>query len=80
MKENIFWFIAGTLVAVVAFMVSNDIAYGQVTENLTAQPVLNEWVKIVSPIDGQQVSIFELFYLQQSDFQRLVSTILQWNS
>jgi len=42
MKQNIYWFIPGTFVAVIAFMASSNIVYGQVTENLTAQPVLNE--------------------------------------
>jgi hypothetical protein len=59
MKQNIFWFIVGTFVAVIAFMASNHIAYGQGTENLAAQPVSNESVKIVSPIEGQQVPLGE---------------------
>jgi hypothetical protein len=59
MKQFIFWCIVGTFVAVIAFMMSNDIAYGQGTENLAAQPVSNESVKIVSPIDGQQVPVGE---------------------
>jgi hypothetical protein len=59
MKQNIFWFIVGTFVAGIAFMASNHIAYGQGTENLAAQPVSNESVKIVSPIEGQQVPIGE---------------------
>jgi hypothetical protein len=57
MKQNIFWFIVGTLVAFIGFMTSNDIAYGQVTKNLAAQPVSNESVKIVSPAEGQQVPV-----------------------
>jgi hypothetical protein len=57
MKQNIFSFIVGTLVAVIAFMISNDIAYGQGTENLAAHPVSNESVKIVTPIEGQQVPV-----------------------
>ena len=59
MKQNIFWFVAGTFIVVIAFMVSNDISYGQVTEDLAPQPVSNESVKIVSPIEGQQVPIGE---------------------
>jgi hypothetical protein len=59
MEQNIFWFVAGTFIAVIAFMVSNDISYGQVTENLAPQPVSNESVKIVSPVDGQQVPLGE---------------------
>ena len=59
MKQNIFWFVASTFVAVIAFMVSNDISYGQITEDLAPQPVSNESVKIVSPIEGQQVPIGE---------------------
>jgi hypothetical protein len=59
MKQNIFWFVAGTFVAVIAFMVSNDISYGQVTEGLTPQPVSNESVKIASPMEGQQVPVGE---------------------
>ena len=59
MKQNIFWFVAGTFIVVIAFMVSNHIAYGQGTENLVAQPVSNESVKIVSPIEGQQVPVGE---------------------
>lgn len=39
MKQNIFWVVAGTFGALIALMISNDIAYGQVTENLAAQPV-----------------------------------------
>ena len=59
MKQNIFWFVAGTFIAVIAFMVSNDISYGQVTEDLAPQPVSNESVKIVSPVEGQQVPLGE---------------------
>ena len=59
MKQNIFWLIVGTFVAITAFIASNHIAYGQGTENLTAQPVSNESVKIVSPIEGQQVPLGE---------------------
>jgi hypothetical protein len=59
MEQNIFWFVAGTFIAVIAFMVSNDISYGQVTENLAPQPVSNESVKIVSPVEGQQVPLGE---------------------
>jgi len=59
MKQNIFWFVAGTFIAVIAFMVSNDISYGQVTEDLAPQPASNESVKIVSPVEGQQVPIGE---------------------
>ena len=57
MKQNIFWFIIGTIIAISGFMASNNFAYGQVTENLTAQPVLNEWIKIINPIEGQQVPV-----------------------
>jgi hypothetical protein len=57
MKQNIFWFIAGTIIAISGFMASNNFAYGQVTENLTAQPVLNEWIKIINPIEGQLVPV-----------------------
>jgi hypothetical protein len=57
MKQNIFWVVAGTFVALIALMISIDIAYGQVTENLAAQPVSNESVKIVSPVEGQQVPV-----------------------
>ena len=59
MKQNIFWLIVGTFVSITAFIASNHIAYGQGTENLTAQPVSNESVKIVSPIEGQQVPLGE---------------------
>jgi hypothetical protein len=59
MKQNIFWFVAGTFVAVIAFMASNDISYGQVTEDLAPQPVSNESVKITSPTEGQQVPVGE---------------------
>jgi hypothetical protein len=59
MKQNIFWLIVGTFVAIIAFIASNHIAYGQGTENLAAQPVSNESVKIVSPIEGQQVPLDE---------------------
>jgi hypothetical protein len=59
MKQNIFWFIVGIFVAVIAFMASNDISYGQVTEDLAPQPVSNESVKIVSPIEGLQVDVGE---------------------
>ena len=56
MKELNFWFL-GTIVAVIGFMASNNISYGQIAENFTTQSVLNEWVKVVSPIDGQQVPL-----------------------
>ena len=56
MKELNFWFL-GTIVAVIGFMASNNISYGQIAENFTTQSVLNEWVKIISPIDGQQVPL-----------------------
>ena len=59
MKQIIIWFIVGTFVAIIAFMASNYTAYGQDTENLAAQPVSNESVKIVSPTDGQQVPLGE---------------------
>jgi hypothetical protein len=59
MKQNIFWFVGGTFIAVIAFMASNHISYGQVTEDLAPQPVSNESVKIVSPLEGQQVPIGE---------------------
>jgi hypothetical protein len=59
MKQNIFWFVAGTFIAVIAFMASNHISYGQVTEDLALQPVSNESVKIASPLEGQQVPIGE---------------------
>ena len=59
MKQNIFWFVAGTFVAVVAFMASNNISYGQLTEDLAPQPISNESVKIVSPVEGQQVPVGE---------------------
>ena len=59
MEQNIFWFVAGTFVAVIALMVSNDISYGQVTEDLAPQPISNDSVKIVSPTEGQQVPVGE---------------------
>ena len=59
MKQKIFWFVVGTFIAVIAFMASNHISYGQVTEDLAPQPVSNESVKIVSPLEGQQVAIGE---------------------
>jgi hypothetical protein len=59
MKQNIFWFVGGTFIAVIAFMASNHISYGQVTEDLVPQPVSNGSVKIVSPLEGQQVPIGE---------------------
>jgi hypothetical protein len=59
MKQNIFWFVIGTFIAVIAFMASNDISYGQVTEDLTPQPISNESVKIVSPTESQQVPVGE---------------------
>ena len=59
MKQNIFWFVVGTFIAVIAFMASNHISYGQGTENLATQPVSNESVKIVSPVEGQQIPIGE---------------------
>jgi hypothetical protein len=59
MEQNIFWFVAGTFIAVIAFMASNHISYGQVTEDLAPQLVSNESVKIVSPTEGQQVPIGE---------------------
>jgi hypothetical protein len=52
-------FIAGIFVAVIAFVTSNGISYGQITEDLAPQPVSNESVKIVSPIDGQKVPVGE---------------------
>ena len=57
MKQNIFWFIVGTFVSVIAFVTSNGISYGQITEDLTSQPISNETVKIVSPIESQQVPV-----------------------
>ena len=59
MNQYISWFIVGTFIATIAFMASNHIAYGQGTENLAAQPVSNDSVKIVSPTDGQQVPVDE---------------------
>ena len=59
MKQNIIWFVAGTFIAAIAFVASNHISYGQVTEVLAPQPVSNESVKIVSPLEGQQVPIGE---------------------
>ena len=48
MKELNFWFL-GTIVAVIGFMASNNISYGQIAENFQRR-VLNELVKVVSPI------------------------------
>jgi hypothetical protein len=59
MKQNIFWFVGGTFIAVITFMASNHFSYGQVTEDLAPQPVSNGSVKIVSPLEGQQVPIGE---------------------
>jgi hypothetical protein len=59
MKQNIFWFVAGTFIAVIAFMGSNHTSYAQVTEDLAPQLVSNESVKIVSPTEGQQVPVGE---------------------
>ena len=59
MNQYISWFIVGTFIAIIAFMASNHIAYGQGTENLAAQPVSNDSVKIVSPTEGQQVPVGE---------------------
>ena len=57
MKQDIFWFIVGTFVSVISFVTSNGIAYGQIAEDLTSQPISNETVKIVSPIESQQVPV-----------------------
>ena len=59
MNQYISCFIVGTFIAIIAFMASNHIAYGQGTENLAAQPVSNDSVKIVSPTEGQQVPVGE---------------------
>ena len=57
MKQNIFWVIVGTFVSVIAFVTSNGISYGQITQDLTSQPFPNETVKIVSPIESQQIPV-----------------------
>jgi hypothetical protein len=57
MKQKILWFIAGTVVAVISLMISNNVVYGQSSGNLTSQTVFEEWVKIISPIEGQQVPV-----------------------
>ncbi len=57
MNENVLWSIAAAFVSVIFLMTSNNIVSGQVTGNLTSQSATNEWVKIITPIEGQQVPV-----------------------
>jgi hypothetical protein len=58
LKPNFSWPLA-IFVAVVLLICSNCVAYGQLTGNFTTQPALSNWVKIDSPIEGQQVPVGE---------------------
>jgi hypothetical protein len=58
MKLNFSW-LPSIIVAVIFLISSTCVAYGQLTGNLTSQPALSNWVKIDSPIEGQQVPVGE---------------------
>ncbi len=53
-----FFLLAAAFVAVIFLMTSEYvIVYGQTIGNLTSQPILEESVKIISPMDGQKVPV-----------------------
>ena len=58
LKPYFSWFPA-IFVTVIFLICSNCVAYGQLTGNFTTQPALSNWVKIDSPIEGQQVPVGE---------------------
>jgi hypothetical protein len=58
MKLNVIW-LPSIFVTVMFLMTSNCVAYGQPTGNLTSQSALSNWVKIDSPIEGEQVPVGE---------------------
>ena len=57
MNANVLWPIGASFVVVIFLMTSNNIVYGQVTENLTSQSATDEWVKIDTPVVDQQIPV-----------------------
>ncbi len=55
MNPNVLWTVGMSLMTVIFLMTSNNIIYGQVTENLTSQSATDEWIKIVTPETDQQI-------------------------
>jgi hypothetical protein len=58
LKPNFSW-LPAIFVTVIFLICSNCVAYGQLNGNFTTQPALSNWVKIDSPIEGQQVPVGE---------------------
>ena len=55
MNANILWTVGMSLMVVIFLIASNNIIYGQVTENLTSQSATDEWIKIVTPETDQKI-------------------------
>ena len=55
MNPNVLWTVGMSLMTVIFLMTSNNIIYGQVTENSTSQSATDEWIKIVNPETDQQI-------------------------
>jgi hypothetical protein len=55
MNANVLWTVGMSLMTVIFLMTSNNIIYGQVTENSTSQSATDEWIKIVTPETDQQI-------------------------
>jgi hypothetical protein len=55
MNANVLWTVGMSLMTVIFLMTSNNIIYGQVTENSTSQLATDEWIKIVTPETDQQI-------------------------
>ena len=55
MNAYVLWTVGMSLMTVIFLMTSNNIIYGQVTENSTSQSATNEWIKIVTPETDQQI-------------------------
>jgi hypothetical protein len=45
MNPNVLWTVGMSLMTVIFLMTSNNIIYGQVTENSTSQSATDEWIK-----------------------------------
>jgi FlaG/FlaF family flagellin (archaellin) len=55
MNANILWTVGMSLMVVIFLIASNNIIYGQVTEDSTSQSATDEWIKIVTPETDQQI-------------------------
>jgi len=61
MNANVLWTVGMSLMTVIFLMTSNNIIYGQVTENSTSASATDEWIKIVTPETDQQIPVGKEF-------------------